>query len=107
VDYLRAQKIKRQFRRHMEVIWQQFDCLLTPSTSSPAPRGLASTGDAWFQVPWSLSGLPTITIPSGLSQEGLPLGIQLIGGAFSEKKLLAAAYWCEKILHLSILPNLQ
>jgi len=105
VDYLRAQKIKRQFRREMEQVTSQFDCLLTPTTSSPAPPGLASTGDPWFQVPWSLSGLPTITLPSGLSQEGLPLGLQLVAGPFWEKKLLATAWWCEKIIHLSIWPK--
>ena len=81
---------------------ERYDLLLTPSTSSPAPRGLESTGDAWFQVPWSFSGLPTITLPSGLSQEGLPLGIQLVGKAFSEGKLLALARWCEKVLEVSL-----
>jgi aspartyl-tRNA(Asn)/glutamyl-tRNA(Gln) amidotransferase subunit A len=102
VDYLTAYRIKREFRRHMDRVLERYDLLLTPSTSSPAPRGLESTGDAWFQVPWSFSGLPTITLPSGLSQEGLPLGIQLVGKAFSEGKLLALARWCEKVLEISL-----
>jgi aspartyl-tRNA(Asn)/glutamyl-tRNA(Gln) amidotransferase subunit A len=106
VDYLRAQKIKRLFRRDMEGVMQKYDCLLTPSISSPAPPGLSSTGNPWFQVPWSLSGLPAINLPSGLSKEGLPLGIQLIGGAFEEGKLLAVARWCEKVLQVSLLPKL-
>ncbi len=106
VDYLRAQKIKRLFRRDMEEVMQKYDCLLTPSTSSPAPQGLSSTGNPWFQVPWSLSGFPAINLPSGLSKEGLPLGIQLIGGAFEEGKLLAVARWCEKVLQVSLLPKL-
>jgi len=105
VDYLRAQTIKRLFRREMEPVMQKYDCLLTPSTSSPAPGGLASTGNPWFQVPWSLSGLPTIHLPSGLSEEGLPLGIQLIGGTFEEGKLLAIARWCEKVLQFSLFPQ--
>jgi Asp-tRNA(Asn)/Glu-tRNA(Gln) amidotransferase A subunit family amidase len=96
VDYLAACRIKREFRRSMDRVMERYDLLLTPSTSSPAPRGLESTGDAWFQVPWSFSGLPTVTIPSGLSKEGLPLGVQLAGGAFAEGKLLAMARWCEK-----------
>jgi aspartyl-tRNA(Asn)/glutamyl-tRNA(Gln) amidotransferase subunit A len=104
VDYLEAQKVKRQFRREMDKIMEPYDCLLTPATSSPAPRGLASTGNPWFQVPWSFSGLPTISIPSGLSREGLPLGIQLVGKAYSEGELLAASRWCEKILRISLTP---
>jgi len=105
VDYLRAQKIKRLFRRHMEAVMKNYDCLLTPATSSPAPPGLSSTGNPWFQVPWSLSGLPTINLPSGMSQEGLPLGIQLIGTAFGEGKLLTVARWCEKVLQVSCSPR--
>jgi aspartyl-tRNA(Asn)/glutamyl-tRNA(Gln) amidotransferase subunit A len=102
VHYLGAHRIKREFRRDMDKVMERYDFLLTPSTSSPAPRGLQSTGDAWFQVPWSFSGLPTITLPSGLSQEGLPLGIQLVGQAFGEGKLLAVARWCEKVLPVSL-----
>ncbi|MGA2955443.1 MAG: amidase [Thermodesulfobacteriota bacterium] len=105
VDYLRAQKIKRLFRRDMEEVMQKYDCLLTPTTSSPAPQGLFSTGNPWFQVPWSLSGLPTINLPSGLSKEGLPLGIQLVGSACGEAKLLAIARWCEKVLQVSLSPK--
>ncbi len=107
VDYLRAQRIQRQFRRDMAEVMERYDFLLTPSTSSPAPRGLASTGDAWFQVPWSFAGMPTITLPSGLGQEGLPLGIQLIGSAWEERKLFALARWCEKALQLSLFPDLD
>lgn len=106
-DYLRAQKIKRLFRREMEPIMQEYDCLLSPATSSAAPENLSSTGDPWFQVPWSLSGLPAISIPSGLNDERLPLGIQLAGAAFAEGKLLAAARWCEKILDVHLSPPME
>ncbi len=105
VDYLRAHRIKRLFRRDMDKVMQSYDCLLTPTTSSPAPQGLSSTGNPWFQVPWSFSGLPTISLPSGLSREELPLGIQLIGSAWGEGKLLAIAGWCEKVLQVSLFPR--
>lgn len=106
LDYLRALKIKGIFRREMESLLGPFECLLTPTTSSPAPRGLSSTGDPWFQSPWSFSGLPTITLPSSLTAAGLPLGLQLVGGAFAEEKLLAAARWCERTLGVSLAPPL-
>ncbi len=104
VDYLTACRIKKQFRRGMDRVMERYDLLLTPSTSSPAPRGLESTGDAWFQVPWSFSGLPTISLPSGLSQEGLPLGVQLVGKPFGERDFIAAARWCEREIHPSPTP---
>ena len=107
VDYLRAQKIKRLFRREMDHVMQEYDCLLTPATSSAAPKNLSSTGDPWFQVPWSLSGLPAISIPSGLNDEGLPLGIQLVGTAYAEGKLFAVARWCEKVLDVHLSPPME
>jgi amidase len=107
VDYLRAQKVKRQFRDQMDRVLERFDCLFTPAVSSPAPPGLSSTGDPHFQAPWSLSGLPAVGLPTGLASQGLPLGIQLVGAAFAEGKLLAAARWCEKVLGVSLWPKLD
>jgi len=51
-----------------------------------------------FTVPTSLAGLPGISLPSGLSANGLPLGVQLIGNYFQEKKLLQLSHLIEKEL---------
>ncbi len=104
VDYLTACRIQREFRRRMDRVMEGYDLLLTPSTSSHAPRGIESTGDPWFQVPWSFSGLPTISLPSSLSTEGLPLGVQLVGKPFAERDLIAMARWCEKVIQASLTP---
>jgi aspartyl-tRNA(Asn)/glutamyl-tRNA(Gln) amidotransferase subunit A len=106
VEYLRAQKIKGLFRQEMTEILKAYDCLLTPATSSAAPKGLVSTGNPWFQVPWSLSGLPTVGLPSGLSAQGLPLAVQLVGKPFGEGPLLGAAQWVETALGISLSPKL-
>ncbi len=96
--YLHAQRIRGRFRREMLTAMEEVDTLLTPATITPPLKGLASTGDAAFNVPWSFTGLPTVNIPSGLSDEGLPLGAQLVGKPFGEASLLGVAAWCEKIL---------
>jgi aspartyl-tRNA(Asn)/glutamyl-tRNA(Gln) amidotransferase subunit A len=103
--YLKALRIRRRFRSEMASALQGFDALVTPTTMTPAPAGMA-TGDPAFQVPWSFSGLPTITVPCGLSTSGLPLGLQLIAGAFAEPSLLAAAAWCENVLGRAPAPAL-
>ena len=64
-----------------------------------------ATGDPKFQIPWSLSGLPSITVPCGLSASGLPLGLQLVSGLFTEGHLLAAAAWCEDVLGRAPAPS--
>ena len=62
------------------------------------------TGDAVFQAPWTSAGLPTVAIPTGLGQSGLPLSVQLAGLPFQEGNLLAAARWCEETLDVNLWP---
>ncbi len=104
--YLRSLRIRRRFRREMAGILDRFDVLLTPTTRTPAPEGLGSTGDPLFQTPWSISGLPSVTLPCGFSPSGLPLGVQLIAGPFAEAALLSAAAWCEDALGRAPAPSL-
>jgi len=72
-SYVRSLRIRRQFRRELLQLLERYDVLLTPTTPAPAPEGMA-TGDPQFQVPWSLSGFPSITVPCGLAASGLFLG---------------------------------
>ncbi|MEK7879417.1 MAG: amidase family protein, partial [candidate division NC10 bacterium] len=72
----------------------------------PAPEGLGATGDPIFQTPWSISGLPSITLPCGQSASGLPLGVQIIAGPLAEAALLSAAAWCEDALGRGPAPSL-
>ena len=103
--YVRALRIRRQFRRELQPLLDRYDVLLTPTTPAPAPEGMA-TGDPQFQIAWSLSGLPSITVPCGLTTSGLPLGIQLVSKHFTEASLLSAAAWCEDILGRASAPEL-
>ena len=96
--YLKARRFKGRFTREVQALIRDFDCLLTPSSVTPALRGLESTGDASFNSPWSLCGFPSMTVPSGLMAEGLPVGLQLVAGPFGEGGLLEAAGWCEEVL---------
>jgi aspartyl-tRNA(Asn)/glutamyl-tRNA(Gln) amidotransferase subunit A len=107
VQYLQAQRLRRVYRREMEALARQWDVLLTPSTPAAAPRDITTTGDPVFQSPWTSSGLPTITIPSGLSPStGLPLGVQFASAAFTESRLLGAARWCEHALAVGLTPTI-
>lgn len=104
VTYLQAQRLRRQFRQDLTALAESVDALLTPATPAPAPRDLTTTGDAAFQAPWTSAGLPTITIPSGLAGNGLPLGMQLAGPPWAEGRLLAVAGWCEAALGVDLRP---
>ncbi|MGH2620028.1 MAG: amidase family protein, partial [Anaerolineales bacterium] len=74
------------------------DLWISPAAVGPAPEGLESTGDPAMNLPWTHAGLPTLSLPSGRSPRGLPLGTQLIGGWQRDEQLLAFAARLEPIM---------
>ena len=93
--YLRAQRIRGIIIDDILRLLRGFDCLACPATVDTAPRGLDWTGSPAFNAPWSLTGLPSITVPSGLSEDNLPIGLQLVGKPYREMSLLEVGKWCE------------
>ena len=94
--YLRAQRIRRHFRHEAEAMLRGVDCLIMPTASNLAPSR-DTTGDRTFQAPWSLIGLPAITLPCGVA-EGLPVGLQIVAGAWEEERLLGVARFVEGLV---------
>ena len=74
---------------------------LCSATTGPAPAA-DTTGDPAFNSPWSYTGLPTVSIPIGVSPDGMPLALQLVGEHLGETKLLEAAAWCEEVLNVEM-----
>ncbi|MEY4965106.1 MAG: hypothetical protein RL274_689 [Pseudomonadota bacterium] len=100
--YSRAQKLRTLIKRDFDQAFEKCDVLLTPTTPGPAFTVGAKTTDPLemylqdvFTVTVNLAGLPGISVPAGLTESGLPLGLQLIGKAFDEATLLRAAYAIE------------
>ena len=106
-DYSGAYLARLRLREEMTSVAGEFDALLTPGATGPAPRGLSSTGDAAMNMPWTLIGFPSISLPSGLSESGLPMAVQLIGAPFAEERLLEVAAWCEQTLGVRLRPPLD
>ena len=102
--YLRAQRLRGQIILDMRNLIERFDCVICPSATDSAPEGLEWTGSPAFNSPWSLTGFPSITVPSSLTENGLPLGLQIIGTPYSEWELLRIAAWCEDKLGFGTRP---
>ena len=99
-DYVNAQRLRRRVREQFCELWQEVDCLFTPTTPNTAPHigaqivtlggveedvRLATTR---FVRGMNVLGLPALSIPCGLSGSGLPIGLQIIGPAFDEALIL-------------------
>jgi aspartyl-tRNA(Asn)/glutamyl-tRNA(Gln) amidotransferase subunit A len=102
--YGRAQRVRTKIADDFRAVFERFDFVVTPTAPTVAFELGALTSDPlamylndYCTVPMSLAGIPAISIPSGLS-EGLPVGFQLAGPAFSENAILDAAYALENAI---------
>jgi len=76
-----------------ELFMERFDAIVTPASLGTAPKGLGSTGDPCFCTPWSLLGMPAVSLPLMQGAGGLPLGVQLVGRRGFDARLLRTARW--------------
>jgi len=102
--YGTAQKVRTRIADDFREAFERFDFIVTPTSPCTAFELGSKTADPlamylndFLAVPMSLAGIPAISIPSGLSG-GLPVGFQLAGPAFSESRLLGAAYALERAI---------
>jgi Asp-tRNA(Asn)/Glu-tRNA(Gln) amidotransferase A subunit family amidase len=98
-DIAAAQAYKTGLRARLTALMDQhgLDLWLSPSATGPAPEGVDSTGNPIMNLPWTNAGLPTLTIPSGFSQSGLPLGLQLAGRWQGDEALFAYGKEIERL----------
>jgi Asp-tRNA(Asn)/Glu-tRNA(Gln) amidotransferase A subunit family amidase len=92
-DYVQAKRFAETCRIEADAIFNDYDVLLTPAANGEAPVGLHYAGDPSFQGLWTLLHTPTIAVPAGKGESGMPVGVQLIARRYEDKKLLDAAQW--------------
>ncbi|MBE0621225.1 MAG: amidase [Burkholderiales bacterium] len=94
VEYNRALDQVPALNSALEQMFElRYEAILTPATAGTAPQGLASTGSPAFCTLWTLCGLPAVTLPLMRGEDGLPLGVQLVGPRGSDARLLRTARW--------------
>ena len=110
--YLKAQQVRTLIAQDFANAYAKCDVLLTPTAPSAAFGIGESSADPIamylndvFTVTVNLAGLPAISVPAGLSSEGLPLGLQLIGKTFDEETLLRTAYALEQAAEFKAEPK--
>lgn len=101
--YLKALRTKALIKQAFDKAFEKYDVILGPAAPTTAPKLGASLSDPLkmylgdiYTISVNLAGLPGITLPCGMDQSGLPIGLQLIGDCFAEKKIIRAAYTYEQ-----------
>jgi len=111
--YNKARRVRSLIARDFTEAFEQVDAILTPTTPSPAfgiteePSGVEMYMNDVFTVPASMAGIPGISLPAGLSSDGLPLGVQLLGRPFDEVGLLRVAQALEDAAGFTATPQLM
>jgi aspartyl-tRNA(Asn)/glutamyl-tRNA(Gln) amidotransferase subunit A len=94
-EYSLARRVQAEAKRYFDLLFEKFDVLILPSTAAVAApiEGLDSAAYASnltrFTAPFNLTGSPALSVPNGLV-DGLPIGLQIVGGPWQEGKVLAA-----------------
>jgi aspartyl-tRNA(Asn)/glutamyl-tRNA(Gln) amidotransferase subunit A len=112
--YLRAQKVRALILKDFTDVFSKVDALLTPTT----PTGAFAQGEKMddpvamylndvFTVPASMAGVPGMSVPAGLDEQGLPLGLQVIGRPFDEETVFAVSQVIEDAAAFSALPSIR
>ncbi|GAB4225361.1 MAG: amidase [Kiloniellaceae bacterium] len=97
-DYLAALDWPKLLNDALEAIFSRYDAILTPASPGAAPEGLASTGSPAFNGIWTFCGSPAITLPLLQAENGLPIGVQLVGRRGDDGRLLRSARWLTDFL---------
>lgn len=101
--YLKALRTKALIKQAFDKAFEKYDVILGPAAPTTAPKLGESLSDPLkmylgdiYTISVNLAGLPGITLPCGTDQSGLPIGLQLIGDCFAEKKIIRSAYTYEQ-----------
>ena len=101
--YLKALRTKALIKKEFDKAFAKYDVILGPAAPTTAPKIGESLSDPIkmylgdiYTISVNLAGLPGISVPCGMDQKGLPIGLQLIGDCFQEKKIIRAAYSFEQ-----------
>jgi Asp-tRNA(Asn)/Glu-tRNA(Gln) amidotransferase A subunit family amidase len=96
-EYDAARRTASRGRQVLADTMADYDVILTPSAPGAAPHGYATTGNAMFNRLWTLMGAPCVNVP-GLSENSLPLGVQIVGRFGRDRAALEAALFVEQAI---------
>jgi Asp-tRNA(Asn)/Glu-tRNA(Gln) amidotransferase A subunit family amidase len=103
--YAAALSMLEGAERYFAEFFCDYDAIITPASGGEAPDVASGTGDPIFCTLWTFAGLPCLSLPLLVGAAGLPVGVQLVGGANADDKLLRTASWLLRTLQHEETPD--
>lgn len=94
--YRAAKDVQVRARAALDGVFAKFDALVTPAAPGEPPRDLTTTGSPVFNRPWTLAGVPCVTVPGMTGPQGLPVGVQVVGAFGRDAELMPVADWVHR-----------
>ena len=104
-EYIEAKRFQQEYTCQVSEQLEKYDVLIMPTAMSGAPTS-ETTGQPVFQAPWTMAGVPAISLPYELDDDGMPLGVQIISNHFTDLILLSAAMWIEEVVIFTHKPSI-
>jgi Asp-tRNA(Asn)/Glu-tRNA(Gln) amidotransferase A subunit family amidase len=92
-DFSRAMDWRDLFNVTLDRIFERYNAIITPAAPGAAPLGLEATGSPVFCSLWTFCGVPAVTLPLLQGEQGLPIGVQVVGRRGDDARLLRTARW--------------
>ena len=102
---IQSKHFQQNYTRQVSKLSKKYDALIMPTSLSAAPTP-ETTGEPIFQAPWTMAGVPAISLPYELDDDGMPLGVQIISNHFNELNLLSTSMWIESVVNFTHKPPL-
>jgi Asp-tRNA(Asn)/Glu-tRNA(Gln) amidotransferase A subunit family amidase len=97
--YQAALERKADYMEFLDELLYDFDAILTPSATGPAPAGIEATGSPIMSTIWTFCGMPALNLPLLRTPEGLPMGVQAVGPVDDDARLFRHARWLLDVLN--------
>jgi Asp-tRNA(Asn)/Glu-tRNA(Gln) amidotransferase A subunit family amidase len=92
-DFSRAMDWRDLFNVTLDGIFERYNAIITPAAPGAAPLGIEATGSPVFCSLWTFCGVPAVTLPLLQGEQGLPIGVQVVGRRGDDARLLRTARW--------------
>jgi Asp-tRNA(Asn)/Glu-tRNA(Gln) amidotransferase A subunit family amidase len=98
-EYDNALKMQQEYSAYLAEIYDEYDAIITPATPGPAPAGIDATGSPVMNTIWTFSGRPALNVPLLQDEQGLPIGVQIVGARDDDARLFRSTRWLLDILN--------